>query len=453
MTPRTKRLIAVLACWLGLAGGTIAAEVAEPAPTSQTPSGDKEPLQQQVDKLVLGLAADRAETRDRALADLEALAGDGWSSADRLLELLPQPSVDMPPALLQQLGELRQRIERRAADAALQPTRVAIAYKREPLQKVLQEIQRQTGNKLSDYREQFGQAAGPTPITAVSTDSTFWETLDSVLDSGKLSLYPFANQEALAIIAREPGVRGRSGAPCYRGAFRIEATQGTSKIDLRRSGSRALELTLELAWEPRLQPIALSHPLSTVRGVTDTGDPIAATDQAGSIDIETQSSSKSAELTLSLATPDRKAGSIASLRGQITALVPGRRVEFRFTGLDGVAAPVVQSRGGVSVTLQTVRKNNAIWEVHMRMKLRGAGDALASHRGWVFENRSYLVDQGGEPIESAGFETTLQTEDEVGIAYLFELPEGPKGLTWVYETPASIVETPIDYELKGIALP
>lgn len=450
------RLIKVFACWFCLVGGVAAEEGGkEPSASMATnsPSSDEPALQRKVDKLVPDLAADRAEIRTRALTELEALAGEGWSSADRLLEALPKISADMPPALREQLASLRQRIESRAADLALQPTRVAIACKREPLQKVLAEIERQTGNKLSDYREQFGQADGPTPITVASVDSTFWETLDSVLDSGKLSLYPFANQEALAIIAREPGAATRSAAPCYRGPFRIEATQGTSKIDLRRSESRTLELTVELAWEPRLQPIALSHALSTVAGTTETGEAVAVINPEGSIDLETQSSSKSAELTLSLATPDRKAQSIASLRGVISALVPGRRVEFRFAGLDRVTAPVVQSRGGVSVTLQTVRKNNAIWEVHMRMKLRGAGDALASHRGWVFENRSYLVESGGEQIESAGFETTMQTDDEVGIAYLFELPDGPKGLTWVYETPASIVETPIEYELKGIALP
>ena len=39
------------------------------------------------------------------------------------------------------------------------------------------------------------------------------------------------------------------------------------------------------------------------------------------------------------------------------------------------------------------------------------------------------------------------------MAYLFDAALGLDGMKWVYETPASIVEVPIDYELKDIELP
>jgi hypothetical protein len=39
------------------------------------------------------------------------------------------------------------------------------------------------------------------------------------------------------------------------------------------------------------------------------------------------------------------------------------------------------------------------------------------------------------------------------VAYLFDLPEGIEGLSWVYETPAAIVEMPLEYELTDIELP
>jgi hypothetical protein len=101
-----------------------------------------------------------------------------------------------------------------------------------------------------------------------------------------------------------------------------------------------------------------------------------------------------------------------------------------------------------------VRKNNAIWEVHMRLALDEDNEALQSHRGWAFQNLSYLVDKNGEQIDNAGFETTRQTANEVGVAYLFDLPEGGiEGLSWVYETPAAIVELPVEYEIKDIELP
>ena len=110
-------------------------------------------------------------------------------------------------------------------------------------------------------------------------------------------------------------------------------------------------------------------------------------------------------------------------------------------------------RGGVQVTLDDVRKNNVIWEVHMRLSLDEDNQALQSHRDWVVQNMSYLVDKDGETIDNAGIETTRQTRNEVGVAYLFDLPDGVEGLSWVYETPAAIVELPVEYEIKDIELP
>jgi hypothetical protein len=140
------------------------------------------------------------------------------------------------------------------------------------------------------------------------------------------------------------------------------------------------------------------------------------------------------------------------LRGTLHALVPGRHAKFEFNDLSK-AVGKTQRLGGVQVTLDQVRKNNAIWEIHMRFVLDDATGALESHRGWVLQNLSYLTDKDGERIENAGFETTRQTQKEVGVAYLFDVPDGLDGLTWVYETPAAIVDLPVEYELKDIELP
>jgi hypothetical protein len=133
-------------------------------------------------------------------------------------------------------------------------------------------------------------------------------------------------------------------------------------------------------------------------------------------------------------------------------LVPGRHVKFQFDDLAN-AAGKTDRRGGVQVTIDDVRKNNAIWEVHMRLALDEDNEALQSHRNWAFQNLSYLVDKDGQTFDNAGLETTRQTTNEVGMAYLFDLPEGVEGLSWVYETPAAIVELPVEYEIKDIELP
>jgi hypothetical protein len=143
---------------------------------------------------------------------------------------------------------------------------------------------------------------------------------------------------------------------------------------------------------------------------------------------------------------------IASLQGKLRTLVPGRQVKFQFDDL-AHAAGKSERRGGVEVAIDAVRKNNEIWEVHMRLRLDEDNHALESHRGWAFQNLSYLVDKNGQTIDNAGLETTSQGKNEVGVAYFFDLPEGLDGLTWVYETPAAIVELPVEYELRDVELP
>ena len=93
------------------------------------------------------------------------------------------------------------------------------------------------------------------------------------------------------------------------------------------------------------------------------------------------------------------------------------------------AAGKSQRRGGVEVAVDAVRKNNEIWEIHMRLRLDEDNHALESHRGWAFQNLSYLVDAKGETIDNAGLETTMQSENEVGVAYFFDRAEGLDGLT------------------------
>ena len=109
-------------------------------------------------------------------------------------------------------------------------------------------------------------------------------------------------------------------------------------------------------------------------------------------------------------------------------------------------------KAGATETLDEVRKNDDAWEVRMRVRFDKAGSSLESFRTWIFNNEAYLVGADKKPIAHSGFQTTKQTEDEVGIAYLFDLPNGPDGLTFVYKTPAMLNSVPLDYELKDLRL-
>jgi hypothetical protein len=170
------------------------------------------------------------------------------------------------------------------------------------------------------------------------------------------------------------------------------------------------------------------------------------------LDVEIPNGTQAAEIQLPFNLPKRDVKKISSIKGKLIALVPGRLVKFQFNDLANVAGKS-QHQGGVQVTVDAVRKNNAVWEVHMKFALDEDNGALQSHRNWVFQNLSYMVDKTGQRIDNGGLEKTHEAKNEVGIAYVFDLPDGLDGLSWVYETPAAIVELPVEFEIKDIELP
>ena len=70
----------------------------------------------------------------------------------------------------------------------------------------------------------------------------------------------------------------------------------------------------------------------------------------------------------------------------------------------------------------------------------------------IYSNEAFVRDSSGQRIENVGLQTTRQGQAEVGVAYLFPLPQGSDGCTFVYETPATILQVPVEYELQNIEL-
>ncbi len=413
-----------------------------------------EALGQSVEKLVRQLNYDQASRRDEAEAELLKLAPTGNADqCDEFLQLLPKPTDGMPAEVRLRLARLRKRIETEQSSRALAASRLTLSAQQMELEELFQQINDQTGNQLSDHREQFGQTAVSRPVTIEISDEPFWQALDKILDSTMMTTYPFSGEENLAIINREEGALPRADGASYAGPFRIQATTVTARRDLRSAAQESVRVELEIAWEPRIHPIALAQSIDTLEVTTDEGSPLAVSSRQQVLNVEVQPGTHATEFTIPLELPDRSATKLASFKGQMSALVPGRTVEFKFSELESTKS-ITQSRGGVNVTLLGVRKNQDLWEVHMKIQVESAEAGLESHRGWVFQNLNYLLNKQGELIDNAGFETTMQTETEVGFAYFFELPDEEIGeYTWVYRTPAAIVRLPVEFELKDIPLP
>ena len=411
-------------------------------------------LARQVSRLVHQLNDDAASERDAAEKQLLELGGASAATVDHFLSLLPPDSDQLPLAVRERLTKIRTQVEDRAAKSAVGPTNVTFTSKQLAAFEILSAIEKQTGNRIVDHRQQAGDEdkTKQQKIDVAFQNESFWSAVDRVLDQANLGVYAYAGDDALAIVEREPGDGSRHDTAVYSGPFRIEILEVSAQRNLRKSDRNSLKLQMEVAWEPRLRPIAVSQAAAEFVAKDDAGNDLKAAQPDAEQDAEIAVGTQATELVLPLALPSRDVTKIASLKGKLRALVPGRQVKFQFGDL-AHAAGKSQRTGGVLVTVDAVRKNNEIWEIHMRLRLDEDNHALESHRGWAFQNLSYLIDKDGKRIENAGLETTLQSKNEVGVAYFFDEPKGLDGLTWVYETPAAIVELPIDYEFKDIRLP
>jgi PAS domain-containing protein len=402
-------------------------------------------LKPTVQTLVRRLDAAELSRRDAAEAELIRLG-------PKVLDLLPKPTGRTAAETKQRIQRIRQTLQRMAAESAAEASRVSIRGDAIPLSKLLEAISSQTGNKIVDFRERFGHPQTDPPLKVDFDKTPFWEALDTVLDQAELTVYPFGPERAIHVVGRPETHQPRCATAAYSGPLRFEAVDIIARRGLRDPSEQVLQLKLEVAWEPRLAPIVLKQRLSEVKAVDEQGRPLALDERQAEREVPVDADSTAVELPVPLVLPPREVKQIAKLSGTLRAVLPGRIATFRFDNL--IRAKNVRKRiAGATVTLEQVRKNNEIWEVWVRVRFDEAGDALQSHRAWIFNNEAYLEGPDGKRIDHDGFETTRRTETEVGLAYLFDLEGPPTQHKFVYKTPSVILSTEFKYELRGIKLP
>ena len=407
-------------------------------------------VQDNVDRLVRDLNSDQLSERDQAEAALIKLG-------PAALKSLPSELDKLPAETAQRLRRIRTKLEHAQADESAQAGLVTLSAKNQPLSEVLKAILDQTGNKVVDYRAQFNEDETEKKITLELAKAPFWKALDQLLDQAGMTVYAYGDERGTFIVTRPPGQVARSVGVSYSGPFRVEAVrvEGSRELRLQKAGS--LKLLVAIAWEPRLAPIAISHPLEGLQITGDSGEKLAVDGSEGQPEAEIQDMSSTVELELPLVLPPRSITKIARLTGKFHALLPGPVEEFRFTRLTPSKPDrpqkIEKRKGDVTVGIERLRQNNEIWECTLRVAFGKPSAGLETHRGWILANEVYFVDPSGKQTPAGGYELVSQSANEVGIKYLFELPEGLKGLSLVYKTPLTIQQIPVSYELQGIELP
>ncbi|MEM9658821.1 MAG: hypothetical protein AAF961_10715, partial [Planctomycetota bacterium] len=114
-------------------------------------------LNEQVQALVRQLDANEASERDNAETRLIELAMPDAAGEEQLLAALPAANDQMPQEVQLRLERIRSRIQSRIAEASASASSLTLDLKQRPFDEALDEIESQTGNRLIDYRENFGQ--------------------------------------------------------------------------------------------------------------------------------------------------------------------------------------------------------------------------------------------------------------------------------------------------------
>lgn len=396
-------------------------------------------IKDEVHRLVRQLDDNERSQREAAEKSLVELGVEA-------LNLLPPITPRTPAEVKERLGRVRKTLETTIAESIAQPSLVTLAGEMS-LTEALQAMEQQTGNRVTGYERRSGKVK-------VAFDKTpYWQALDEVLDQANLNINEFGGEaSSLVLTARPEGQASRTETGVYSGVFRLEALRLESRRDLRNPTVNGMRLSLGVTWEPRVAPIGLRQQLSEITVVDDRGEALSVAGNQGALNASAELGMSAIEFGIPLPLVSREAKRIALLKGRFTALIPGRVESFEFADL-GTARDVEQTRAGVVVTFERLRQNVDLYELRMALRFDDAANALESHRGWVYQNEAYLTDKDGKKLENVGFQATRQETNEVGVAYLFDLPDGPEGCKFVYKTPALVLQLPVEYELKDIELP
>ena len=397
--------------------------------TSSVGDGSSVDLKSQVTKLIRKLDADRKATRDQAEEDLVKLG-------PAILDLLPTDKsiASLSADQSERIAKIRARLQHDQAEAAFAATTVTRQGKT-TLAKALAALQAQTGNQV-EARQSIEDANSEFEVQWDKTP--FFTALDVLCDQSKLAIYPYGLPNALQLRNRLPDELPLAGRAVLSGPLRIEPTRVLASRDLCKADEASLIVVLEVAWEPRLQPIAVKLLHNSIEATDDHDQALAVRDPAAEKEAFGLGSASAVTMEVPLRVPTTPVRKIGRLKGSIRAMLPGHIETFRFANFLKKPPQVIRI-AAAKVTLGEVRKNGDTWEFAVHVAFDDAGDALDSHRNWILRNPAYLEGSDGKPIPYDSMETTERDKSGIGLKYQFAMKELPAQGTFVYKTPSMIV--------------
>jgi len=408
---------------------------------AQTETADAA-LRDRVPQLIERLDDPKPEARDEAEARLIKLGA-------RALPLLPDPASATSKERKERLEKVRATLRQAEQETSTGASRVTIQAKAIRLSEALGLIQKQSGNGITDLREQLGVEVTNPAFDLDIQNVPFHEALDRVARLAEVSVNAFTGDGTIGITAGTPA---KDPLIQYVGPFRVAFKQLTEVRDLQ-AGTSAASAQLEVAWEPRLRPMLLALKSDGLAVKDDKDREVKPQAMMESNEVVLRPENPAVEMNLNLEAPDRSAVRLSSFRVKADVTLPAGIKTFRFPSL--AQENVTLKQGDVSATLRNVEIDEQVWKVNVELVYPGNGPAFESYRQGLFNNRIWLQKADGSRFEhNGGFSNTSSDGGKLGFEYLFvDAPGKPADYQLVYETPSKVVNIPLEFEFKNVPLP
>jgi hypothetical protein len=410
--------------------------------------GSDAALRDRVLQLVEKLDASKMEARQAAEESLVTLG-------PRVLPFLPEVTRSTGAERKQRLERIRAALQEAQDATNLGASKVTIRGQGIRLSEVVQKLQAQSGNAITDLREQMGAEVTNPALDLEIVDRPFFEALDEVARKAGVTPYFYTGDGTLGLMAGAPPTASTAASPVqvqYSGPFRLALKQIASVRDFQ-AGTATANAQFEVAWEPRLRPMLLALDADELKINDDRGQEVEPQVKEEAAQVVLRPENPAAEINVNLAAPDRAARMLGRMKVKAEVTVPAGIRTFRFPSL--AARDVAQQVGDIRVILESTEVDEQVWKVNVVLEYPGEGPAFESYRQGLFNNRLWLQKADGSRYEhNGGFSNTASDQGKLGFEYLFvDAPGKPADYQFVYETPSKVLSIPLEFEFKDVPLP
>jgi hypothetical protein len=334
----------------------------------------------------------------------------------------------------------------------LQPKTITLQQKEITVAKALEELARQTGNSVEDRR----RIREDTKLKLDLKKATFWQALDAIAKEADARIYLYARGGAITLVDGPHQVTPVS----YNGLFRVAVKQIDTTLMLEPE-AHFCTIKLEVAWEPRFQPLFMETKPASLAARDDKGHDLEI--PQGGQGRAPVIRGLATEISLRLPAPRRSVLSLGLLKGQLTVVGPTRMLTFTFDNLkkiDDKESARKETQDGIGVTLRELTEDSCkVWAAGVLLEYPTEGPQFESFQSYLVNNESYLENKKDpkQRLQPIGQESERLTQTKSVMRYHFAGAQGAdlKFDDWklVYRTPGKIVELPIPFEFKDLPLP